>query len=259
MQPSEERALLYGGESLSFLFRYESTKPFVNGKIILNVKDHDKDGKTKFAIKINGSEIFCGENTAPKTEYGKMEFAIPEKLVRKGGNKVEILNISPAAPMANWIMFSKIQITPANSDFTEVKWSGVFSWWRRKGAQSLLKQDVKKGCCTFTATKPAHTSDTQLYCVFTGLTEGGKYRVSFDIEGKNNTSVPYIILNQNKPWGAVTKWQRVSDISSKRRISLEFTAPDQKKGQRLHFTLGDQPVGAKITISNVVLEEKNSR
>ena len=256
MQPTEARALLYGEESLRFVFRYESSKPFANGKLVLMAKDHDKNGKTSFAVRINGKEIFRGENTVPKDGYGKMELPIPDKLVKQGGNKVEIFNVSPAAPMANWIMFSKIAITPANSEFSEVAWSGTFNWWRRKGAKSHFKQDPARKTCTFTAVKPAGTSDSQLYCIFTGLTEGNRYRVSFDIEGKNNTAVPYIILNQNKPWGAVTKWQRVSDISSKRRITLEFTAPDQKKGQRLHFTLGDQPIGSVITISNVILEEK---
>ena len=259
MQPTEQRVLLYGEETLSFLFRYESDKPFIDGKLILTAKDHDKGGKTSFAVKINGKEIFRGKNTVSKTIYEKMELEIPDNLVKKGGNKVEILNVSPAAPMANWIMFSKIEITPANSDYNEINWSRRFSWWRKKGTKSHLKQDVKKGYCTFTATEPAQTSDTQLYCVFDNLTEGKKYRVSFDIRGTGNMAVPYIILNQNKPWGAVSKWQRVSDISSKRRITVEFTAPEQKKGQRLHFALGDQPTGAKITISNVVLEEKNNQ
>ena len=161
--------------------------------------------------------------------------------------------------MANWIMFSKISVTPANSDYNEINWQRKFTWWRRKNTESYLKQDIKNGTCFFKATKPSATSDTQLYCIFTGLTEGKKYRVSFDIQGKNNIAVPYIILNQNKPWGAVSKWQRVSDISQKRRISLEFTAPNQIKGQRLHFTLGDQPLGAEITVSNVVLEEKTTQ
>lgn len=106
--PPELAIGIYGKESMSTTFTLENTKE--KGTLILRALDDDKPGKTPIEIKINGKELFKGENQASDNKWTDLRFDIPETCLKKGKNILTVNNLDNPAPQRNWIMISNAKI-----------------------------------------------------------------------------------------------------------------------------------------------------
>ena len=102
--------ILRGGENGKILRRQSSGKGRITasleldhdlqGVVLMTLSgwDDEKPGRTTFRILVNGKEIFSGANTFPetastaKTLPGQMSFIIPAGLLKKGENRIVMVN-----------------------------------------------------------------------------------------------------------------------------------------------------------------------
>lgn len=98
---------------MSAKFRLEKAP---EGAAILTIEGQDSDKlwcpPVPIQILLNGNPIFEGPNGFVKHGWSKREFKIPAGLLRKGGNELEIRNLTNSdSRVAHWFMLSYAEIT----------------------------------------------------------------------------------------------------------------------------------------------------
>ena len=126
--------------------------------LVLTGLDDDKPGASRFAVEVNGTRIFEGQNTFPEHDWGGMTVRIPGNLLKQDVNTVKLVNTTPedssyqfAADYSwGWIAFSGAAWLDPNGGFKtflEGKKKAHGGWYQAWGSphQPLGKIDVKDG------------------------------------------------------------------------------------------------------------------
>ena len=84
--------------------------------------DHDKPGRARFTLAVNGQIVFTGENGFSKKGWSEMRIGIPAGCLRRGDNRLEIKNLEERITFANWIFFRKPELSIPSAWQVLKKW-----------------------------------------------------------------------------------------------------------------------------------------
>ena len=76
-----------------------------DGEAVLDILGMDNDHDVPAAeirIEVNGRKIFEGPVRIAKWTWSRQEFAVPAGVLRKGKNKLEVINVCDPKSIANW-------------------------------------------------------------------------------------------------------------------------------------------------------------
>jgi len=76
-----------------------------DGTAVLELEGQDCDHDVPAAeirIELNGAEVFKGPIQMVKWNWSRQSFQVPAKVLRKGKNKLEILNVGDPQSVAKW-------------------------------------------------------------------------------------------------------------------------------------------------------------
>lgn len=254
----EPTMVLYGGDTLNALVRYDSPRPYPGGKLTVYALDRDKNtGKTAITVKLNGNVLFSGSNQASKEKITALSFPVPEGAVKTGINTVEICDDSPVVPESNWIAVSKLELSPSNSPWKTIAQNIKFSVWSCELQQRTTY--AKDGAVTVkllrNATQP---SFLQLFAICPeGLIKPDKrYRITASFRANPPAMVGMIVLEHSGVGRVATKWLQIPVSAKWGKTEVVFSGQKDFKGYRLfQMNIGTLPNGTEFQAGTVKLEE----
>lgn len=249
-----------GGESMSAVFRYDSERPFTGGKLVLEGRNLDRGREPEISVWIDKKLIFRGKHIADNATAAAMVCPIPDNLIQKGLNTMELLNDSEAVPGANRYFITRVRIMPSNYEWNPVDQAAGsrFAAWCQAPGNAVVRYDpLKKETAISILKSGDNWSLIQLTTHADGrLAPGKRYRVTFRIRSEPPLAVPYHSLEDGPPYRLLSERVYVIHSAAAWKTGETVFIADDSNARILQINLGDQPEGARIFLKDVVLEEE---
>ena len=143
----------FGKDRLNVEMKLAEAVPYPSFLTIEGLDD-DKAGTSRFAVSVNGTQLYEGPVKFPETQWGRMGFSIPGGVLKAGSNTISVLCTTPESKdpeqqqssQWGWVQISEIFWNNPNRDFLNCLAGKSAAWhFGAEAAQYLPRGEVKTG------------------------------------------------------------------------------------------------------------------